>query len=67
MIITVGLTEGVVHLHACQDVPGSEQFHSLAPQGFVATTEGLGLPVSPVDVVLKQCETHHTVSVWVQY
>ena len=52
--LTVRLAERMVHLDVPDGMPGAEELHPLKPGGFVGTAKGLGLLVSPIDVVFKE-------------
>lgn len=54
-IITIGLSIRMIHLDICDGMPWVNQWESVCSRGFMGTAEWLGFPISPVDVVFKQC------------
>ena len=54
-IITIRLSIRMIHLDICDGMPWVNQWESVCSRGFMGTAEWLGFPISPVDVVFKQC------------
>ena len=59
--LTLGLTVGVVDVHVHGSVEDADQGGLVGAQGLMGSVDGLGLPVRPVDVLLKQS---HGKDVW---
>ena len=53
----------MVHGYGLDGLPRVEQLYAVFPCGLVGPPQGLGLPIRPVDEVLKQGQAHHALDV----
>lgn len=52
--LTLGLAVGVVNVHVHGPMQGADKGGLIGTLGFMSSVDGLGLPVGPVDILLKQ-------------